>query len=1013
VAKTTGNLGGVDPGPSGEPADDYGYSGGSGYGDPDGGDGYRYEQPGYAHPPDADPGPGQEDPVPPVVDGTPALRGFPGGAGLASAAATAAREARDLSRPSVWQRAQQAWRGAGVEWQRTAANSEPAEAEWERAQAKPSGKNGGAAGQLAWSGDAARGKLIRRLSAKSPANTPGTALRLKGRAVKSSAVQGGVASRGRVTPPASPWRVRRGVWRGALAVIVILVLVVAGFLVFDRPGGVFGRTGGASGRSARPAAVPQYPPARLAGADFSTDPGQRARGIFQSVSSVAAAGRTIVAVGSMSGQWIPRAQFLVSADGGHSWRLAPVRAPGGSVPSPADLPLLVAGGATQPGGGGGWLALGDKAAWTSPDGQTWTLAPGTGIAPLQAADRVLALARTGRGFLAVGGNVPGGDQAKATPVAWTSADGLSWRRLPAISLHLAAPTRGRVLGLTRVAAHGGDVIVEGEIATAHGPGKHPATSLSDAVWRSRNGGRSWAAVHLPAGQGAASQIAGLAVAGQRFVAIRPGRIAKTGSDAVAYVSRSGASWTRAATITARKKDHLTITAVGGSDQGAVVSGQLAGGARVAWVSSSGRTWRRVAGLGSSAQTLAGVTVTAGRTVVAAGATAHAADGQRPYLVLAGRQASAVHFGAIAGASGPALRVSGIAVAGRARVAVGSANGYPAIWSTSGAGRWQRISSAALTRPGLGTLASVVHGGPGWLAVGAVTAGSSSRPVVVTSAGQAGWQAADGESAFGGAGITLSAAAAGRPGNVIVGRQVIPARTVTKTTIVHRHKHVTKHVIPARIVAAAWWSAGLSGWARGTSAGAGDLDGPGARQMNAVTAAGTGYVAVGSLRHAPAVWTSADGRRWALTALPPPAGARGGVLQQVAARGRVIVATGNETTAAGGAPFAAYSTDGGRTWRQTPMSAPGRLTAVTALAAAGRGFEAVGTVGRPGNQRVIVWWSRDGISWHAREPAGTGLSGPGSHAITALTSSGSLLTGVGYVATPTMEQPTLWRAAAAG
>jgi hypothetical protein len=138
-----------------------------------------------------------------------------------------------------------------------------------------------------------------------------------------------------------------------------------------------------------------------------------------------------------------------------------------------------------------------------------------------------------------------------------------------------------------------------------------------------------------------------------------------------------------------------------------------------------------------------------------------------------------------------------------------------------------------------------------------------------------------------------------------------------------------------------------------------------------------------------------------------------VLQQVAAQERVIVATGNETTAARSAPFAAYSTDGGRSWQQTPLSAPGGLTAVTALAAAGRGIEAVGTAGRPGNQRVIVWSSRDGIGWHARELAGTGLSGRGSQAITALASSGSLLTGVGYVATPAAEQPTLWRAGAAG
>ena len=229
---------------------------------------------------------------------------------------------------------------------------------------------------------------------------------------------------------------------------------------------------------------------------------------------------------------------------------------------------------------------------------------------------------------------------------------------------------------------------------------------------------------------------------------------------------------------------------------------------------------------------------------------------------------------------------------------------------------------------------------------------------------------------------------------------------------HRHKHVIRHVLPSRSVAAAWWSPGLAGWARGTAASAGDLDGPGATQMDAVTAAGSGYVAVGSVGHAPAVWTSADGRQWALTALPPPAGASAAVLEQVAARGRVIVATGNETTAAGTAAFAAYSTDGGSSWQQTPLSAPGGLAAVTALTAAGRGFEAAGTVGRPGNRRVVVWSSRDGISWHTREPAGTGLSDWGSQAITALTSSGSLLTGVGYVATPAAEQPTLWRAAAA-
>ena len=900
--------------------------------------------------------------------------------------------------------------------------AEPAEAEWERLHAEPSGKtepsgkNGGAVGQPAWSGDAARGKLSRRLSAKSPANTPGRAIRLKGRAVKGTAVKGravkggavkgGVARSSVVTSPAGPWHVRRGAWQAAIAVIAILGLVAVGFLAF-------GGSGGASARPARPAAVAQYPPARLAGADFGTDPGHQARGIFQSVSAVAAAGETIVAVGSLTGQWIPRAQFLVSADGGHSWRLAPVRAPGGSAPSPADLPLLVAGGAALP-GGGGWLALGDGAAWTSQDGETWTLAPGTGIAPLHAGDRVLALARTGRGFLAVGEHVPGGAQAKATPVAWTSADGLRWRRLPASSLHLATRARGRVLRLSRVAAHGGDVVVEGEIATAHGRGKHRTVSLSDAVWRSGNGGRRWRAVHLPVGRGATSRIAGLAVAGQRFLVIRPGRTRKTGRDAVAYVSRGGAYWNRIARIAAAKQDHLKITAVGGSDQGAVVSGRLAGGATAAWVSATGRSWRRVASLGSSAQTLAGLTVTTGETVVAAGATAYAADGQQPYLVLSGRQASAVNFAAIAGAAGPALRVSGIAVAGRTRVAVGSANGVPGHL----VGRRPRAAGGGSAPPPSPAPASAPW--PAWCTAGRDGSRSArsppARPAIPSSSprpGRPGWQAADGESAFGGAGITAQPGGGG------------PVRVRHRGQAAHPRAdgHEDHDRAPAQACDQARppvpESSRRPGGRRAWPAGPGEPPPAPATWTARVPGRWTPSPPPG-----PGTWRSArSGTRprsgplptagsGLLTALPPLAGASAGVLEQVAARGRVIVATGNETTAAGTAAFAAYSTDGGGSWQQTPLSAPGGLAAVTALTAAGRGFEAAGTVGRPGNQRVIVWSSRDGIGWHAREPAGIGLSDWGAQAITALTSSGSLVTGVGYVATPAAEQPTLWRAAAA-
>ena len=50
----------------------------------------------------------------------------------------------------------------------------------------------------------------------------------------------------------------------------------------------------------------------------------------------------------------------------------------------------------------------------------------------------------------------------------------------------------------------------------------------------------------------------------------------------------------------------------------------------------------------------------------------------------------------------------------------------------------------------------------------------------------------------------------------------------------------------------------------------------------------------------------------------------------------------------------------------------------------------------------------GTAWTAASPDGTGLAGPGTHAITALAGAGSTLTGVGYIATPAAEEPTIWQ-----
>jgi hypothetical protein len=384
-------------------------------------------------------------------------------------------------------------------------------------------------------------------------------------------------------------------------------------------------------------------------------------------------------------------------------------------------------------------------------------------------------------------------------------------------------------------------------------------------------------------------------------------------------------------------------------------------------------------------------VAAGGVVVAAGTTTGDPDSRQPVITVLSPQFAPQHVdvAAIPGAADHQLAVNGIAVANGRQVAVGSANGYPAAWtSTDGGSSWTRAVGqplAALNRPGIQQLTSVTYGPAGWLAVGGVAAVAAQHPVVVGSANGIAWQAADGEAAFSQPGLFTEQAAAGPGGYVSGGYQVLSGR----------------------VAAAGWWSAGLAGWQR---AGGTLGPGPGATQMLAVTATGPGFVAVGSAGFQAAAWTSSGGRIWRQLTLPLPVGATRAVLQQVASHGRVVAAVGTALITTGlQVPFAASSSDGGLTWSESALPVPSGHAFVTALAAAGQGFVAAGTFGAtPGHQDVVVWTSANGSAWTAVTPAGQGLTGPGIQAITALTASGSTLTGVGFTASPAGEQPVFWQ-----
>lgn len=673
--------------------------------------------------------------------------------------------------------------------------------------------------------------------------------------------------------------------------------------------------------------------AALTPAAFPGYPGQQQRGVFESLNRIVVSGNTIVATGQQTGAGIARQQFFVSTNGGQSWRLAAETVAGGTgSPAPGHIAPLLAGGP------GGWLAIGQHGIWTSHDGTAWTLAANHGITQVPG-DAVWVLTRTGTGYLA------GGTDAHGQGVVWTSPDGVHWKRT--ITVHLGIHAQN----IAYATAHGHAIVIAGD--TPHG---------GSGAWRSTDGGRTWTPVTIPASHGGSGKIAGVAWTGDGLLAVRDG----AAGDAISYFSHNGLSWHYTGTIGAASG--LRPHVVKGNGYGLVVAGQDRSGQLVAYLSAdNGTTWRPTAILGNAAaESVVGAAVAPGDTAIALGATA--ANGVSQQGVFVKATPDGVRPLPLPGASIPELSVnataqSGTGQAGTVQIAVGSADGYPAIWRRTGS-TWSLV-----TRPGqfgaqlranqnVAALTGVVHGSNGWLAVGA--------NLILTSPDGVTWRAVGGTAAL--AAADLLAAAAGPAGYVVVGAE----QTATG-------------LAPAAV----WFSANLSDWTVASGTGH-------SGQMLAVAATGGGFAAVGTANHQPAVWVSRDGKSWALTDLSPA----GSVLRHVAALGSRIVVTG---TNAAGAPLVLVSTDSGTTWQVAELPEASESTRVTALTANPEGFTAVGVTGRAGDQQIVEWTSPGGTVW---TPALVGDAG-GTRTITALTSTGSSVTGIGQIATERSGQTVRW------
>jgi hypothetical protein len=285
------------------------------------------------------------------------------------------------------------------------------------------------------------------------------------------------------------------------------------------------------------------------------------------------------------------------------------------------------------------------------------------------------------------------------------------------------------------------------------------------------------------------------------------------------------------------------------------------------------------------------------------------------------------------------------------MAVGFADGHPAVWRRAAGGTWSLVSTAILG--GLtGHLTSVAQGASGWIAVGSVSENGTVEPTVFSSADGVTWQPMTALTALAGRDAQFLGVAAGPGGYLVVGKQ----QTGTQS------------------YAAMWWSGDLKNWVSGNAS-----PSPGSFAAAAATVE-DGFVAVGSENNCHTIWTSVDGQHWTAHDLAKPSGATTATLRSVAVgQGGRFVAAGYATNSAGDLPIVVTSADGGADVTQVVLSSPGGPASVTAVTATSDGYVAVGLAGAGNAQHAVTWTSPDGLTWSQGAP----LQAAGTSEITAL------------------------------